>query len=81
MDPFPSAILLPTPEDSVHRVPIRELFGNVSPLAARPAPVEDGVDDPSPVDRLATTLFRLRQQILDQLPLFVRQITGIFGHT
>lgn len=64
----------------LHRIPIREVRRQVSPLAARPIPIESRIQEFPAVDRLSPTFLWLRQQVLDLLPLSIRQIAGILHY-
>src|SRR5262249_9066350 len=52
----PHAIATPTPEDRVHRLPLRKIMGQRSPLATHAIDVQDGIQNPPPTNRPSTTL-------------------------
>ena len=81
MEPPDRAVVVPPGEVPVHRGPRREVLRQLPPGAACPHHVEDRVHDPASWVLLPPAAFRphpcRRQQRLDQLPLFIRQIRRI----
>src|SRR5262245_1236515 len=78
VNPPPSAVQTPQPEYSIDRSPLGEVSRQITPRAARAIHIEDGIEHLASLDALRGTDLRwTRQQRLNQLPLFVGQITGI----
>ena len=77
VNPLPGAVISPFPKDTVNRVPIGETLRKHSPLATRPYNIKNCIDNPPPIDRTAASFGPWRKQPNDQLPLSIRQITGI----
>ena len=78
---LPRAVPLPVAKHAVHSVPMGKFLGQVPPLTPGPIPVQDRVENTPPINRLATSLFRLWQDFFDDSPLFVGQIAGILRTT
>ncbi len=76
-NPLPNALHPPAPEDRVNRFPIGEILWQQPPLTTRAEYIEDGIEYPSPIERLASPLSLRRQHFPDLLPLLVRQVCGI----
>ena len=74
---FPQPAQPPAAEDGVDRFPFGEIERQLPPLAAGTIEVQDRIDHSATIDRWTTTLRRLGQQRSNQLPLFIREITGI----
>ena len=74
---LPDAVVSPSPEDAVNRAPVGKTGGQHPPLAAGPHDIEDGVDHPTPADASPTTTMHWRQEWSNDLPLSIRQVTGI----
>jgi len=77
VDSLPQAISTPTPENGVHRFPLRKVMRQCSPLTPRSIDVQDGTQDQPPTNGPSATLRLLGQQAPQHLPLSIRQIAGI----
>ena len=84
LDRLPRAIATPLPIVEMDRSPWGKVVGKHPPLDAAADEIEDGVEDFAPVDGLRPpSRFGLGNQGLDQLPLGIGQIGGVFcaSHT
>ena len=77
---LPNAFLSPTPKNIVRRLPFGKIMGQGPPLTTGSIDVQDGVDHPATLQRFASAFFSLRQQVVDILPLSIREIAGILRH-
>lgn len=79
MDVLPDAFPLPPTEVFVHRLPRREILGQVTPDATIVDLVEDSVEDFSLIDLTfaASTCGRRGQEGANHFPFLVTQISAI----
>lgn len=74
---LPEPLVSPLPKDAVDRAPIGETGGQHTPLATGTYDIENGVDDPTPTDRSPAPTMHWREVMPNNLPLAIRQVTGI----
>jgi len=68
---FPDTVGRPATEVLVHRVPVPEPLGQITPRRPRPEPPRGRLDNHASIDGRATTRPRRRKHVLDQLPRLV----------
>ena len=79
VDLLPNPLVSPLPKDAVNRIPIGKVARQHPPLATRANHVQDRIDHPTSTDRFSAPTATSRQQLSNNLPLPIRQITGIIG--
>jgi hypothetical protein len=69
----------PLPEDMINRFPMGKVDGQITPRATTLDQIQDGINDPPPINWWAATFGSFRQHRFEVSPLGIRETGVIYG--